>query len=548
MQFDPNLLPFSGLYRVINLVNSFKDGMFTQELDIVRCPGQLLRKGSSNPAGSINTVPSNVPGTQIIKDTAPITANKIGITSDSINFENIINRGLPNIGLPGVPSNFTNSLQAFNSILAEYQPVATWSDFMQFGDPGGTLNLSNLLNISGNNVIGNQVNAATVSALTNTVNNLLKQSASAASSVINQVAISTNGVLNQTSGVVKSINSNISQLGTNPLGGINPLTQGISFSPATFGNILSTPNLSAAAISAAGSIIGNVANISNAAVGLAENISAAIPSNSNISSLPQAVSNLGNNNVSSIVGNITNGLTTLQNTNPSDPTGIATKLGITPSELSGLATSLSSKLTGQLTELASLVPDNSNINTLESKGVVFNDITSFQLPNLPPVQPSVSAPAPLVDPAIDFIADSNGNAVTLLNGLPNLPALTNINNVTNPLGSVTAGLNQKFGASDGILGQLQTAQLQVNNIIGEALGVAYPVGSLSQNSISRVLPSNVGLGSIESNASLIQSLTQASSSVGSTQMKLTANFILGSKQSQSPLSKLIQNSNLRGNI
>lgn len=51
MLFDPNTIPFSGIYMIRRVRNSFKDGMFKQTLDLVRMPGQIQDNSPpSNPA------------------------------------------------------------------------------------------------------------------------------------------------------------------------------------------------------------------------------------------------------------------------------------------------------------------------------------------------------------------------------------------------------------------------------------------------------------------------------------------------------------------
>jgi len=506
---DKNLLPFSGIFMVTTLVNTFKDGVFTQALDLVRINGQILGNQKSDPAGDISTLPSADPGTQVAQDSRPSTVPSSGITPDSINIDSLLNRGLPSQGLPGVPSNFTNA-------------------------------------------IGSLSDALNQSAL-----NQLTQVAGALGSVTGSPLRSVNGLLNQVSGVTGQISAIASQLGanplgSNPLGGTNPLTQGISISPSSLGAALSTPNLSAAAISAAGSSIGNIANISNAAVGLANNVldsiasqvPTAVSSIPGASSLVQSVSGLVNSNVSSLIGGVGNAINSLQNAVPTDISGISSQLGIDPSVLSGLDPQLASNLTSQLASVAALVPPNTNITGLESNGVVFGDLSSDQLPNLPALQPSVPTPDAITDPALDTLASDYGNVSSVVGDAANLPALTDINNISNPLGSVTAGLTGALGSAQSVVDQVSGIQGQVNSVVGSSLGVTNPIGSLSQNSLGSLMPATVGLGSVESAAANVSSIAQ----IGNSNLAASANSILGSQQTISPLTKLIQSSNIQGSI
>ena len=108
LDFGKNPLAFSGVYRIITLSNSFKAGLFTQSLDVVRMPGQIVGKESEILPPDGKTSPT--PGQQVIKDTALPSILRSGIRPSDFNLGNLLNRGLPNVGLPGNFSNFTNSL------------------------------------------------------------------------------------------------------------------------------------------------------------------------------------------------------------------------------------------------------------------------------------------------------------------------------------------------------------------------------------------------------------------------------------------------------
>lgn len=493
VQFDQKLLPFSGIYRITTLKSSFKGGLFTQELDIIRSPGQVIADTNSAilPA-DIKTSQSTAIGSQVTVDTAPATALKAGIRSNDLNLANLVNRGLPNIGLPGVPSNFTN------------------------------------------------------------------------------IAGSAAGILTQISGVTGQGNLLTTQLGVSPLLGLNPLTNGINLSPSALGSLSSVPNLSAAAIASAGSSIGSLANIKNAPISLAGTVSKDLSSQLTtlangqfdqtgsitsdaaslqvINSLEQSVTQLNGTNISGAVGGINSSIASLQNTIPTDPTGISSKLGIDPSVLSGLSSNLSSKITSDLSSISEQVPVNVNLGSLENQGVFFSKMTNADLPKLPAVQPSVSTPGTFIDPALFSTFGANGDVSSLLDGATNLPALTDINNVSNSLGSVTAGLSGGLGSAQLVLDQVQASQGQVNSIVASSLGVTNPIGSLDQNSVGGTMPASVGLGSIESNISANSSIVQAVSNFNISGAVSTVAAKFGSLQTQSPLAKLIQKSNIQGSV
>lgn len=476
LEFDTKLLPFSGLYRITTLKSSFKGGVFTQAIEVLRCPGQIASGEVENPQ-PITTSP--LAGAQAVDDARPLTVIAEGIRESGLSFANIISRGLPNPGLPGVPSNFSNAILSVNDAFNK----------------------------------------------------------------VNQLASDANGILNQVSGVTGQLDQLASQIGTDPLSGLDPLREGINMAASAFGTISSPNNLTAAAVTAAGSSIGNIANISEAAVGLATNVADAISSVPGVTALPQQVAALANSNVAGLVNDIGRTVSTIQNAVPTDLTGIASRLGIDPSTLSGLSSELSSKLVSQLQQVADLVPPNTNVTELDQLGVFFDNITGFQLPNLPAIQPQIPAPGPLIDAALEFAVDANGQITGILNGETALAALTEINGVSNAIGNLSAGLDAGLGSSS-LLDQLSTIQTQVNTVIGDAAGLVNQVGSLSQNTINTVNPASIGLGSVESFANTVDSIVQTTDRLAAS----TVNVQFGSRQTQNPLTTLIQNSNIRGSI
>ena len=483
IDIDPNtgmlkfsdLLSYSGIYQVIELENHFKDGMFTQSLNILRVPGQTVGKATPNLAPALTTSP--YPGLQVTKDSASSLILKAGIRPSDFNLINLLNRGLPSIGLPGNLSNFTNAISGAGA-----------------------------------------------------------------------------SVLSQVSGIVGSANALTNQLGVSPIGGVNALTSGIRLSASGLGSLTAIPNLAASNIAAAGSSIGSLAAIPNAVTGLATNVGNSIASvasaaSSNVSSLVQSASNLASNaatNAASLVGGVTDKITSLQNTIPTDINAVASKLGFDPAVLSGLSTDLASKVADQLSAVAATIPPNTNLTDLVAQGVSFASITGDKIPNLPAIQPKASALVASLDPALSTIAQSNGSVSSLLNGSTNLPNLTDINKVTNSLGASAASLASGFGSAESLAGAVGAAQSFVNQTVGDAVGVANNIGSMAQNTINGIMPASVNLGSIESNLTNIANLTQnPTAAINKLGISVAAQF--GSLQ-QSPLTKLVQNSNITGSV
>lgn len=483
MQFNKNL-SFSGIYRIITLVNTFKDGQFTQSLEIIRVPGQIVnnKKTPEKLAPAYKT--TAFPGLQVTKDTALATVLRAGIRPSDFNLANLLNRGLPSIGLPGNLSNFTNAI------------------------------------------------SGAVGAATGAVSNVLSQVSGAAG----QAAALTN------------------QLGVSPLGGVDALTSGVRLSASGLGGLTSIPNAAAAAVTAAGNQIANIGNIPNAAAGLATNIQnsiSAIPGAvvASANNLTQSVTGLVNNaeaTVGNLVGDVQNKITALQNTIPTDLTAVGAKLGIDPSVFSGLGASLASKLSAELNEVASLVPSNTNLGDLVTQGVSFASITGEKLKNLPAIQPKDVAPAAIPDPSIAAIAEGNGNVGSLLGGTTNLPDLTDINKIVNPMGGASAAITAGLGNAQAITGAVNAAQNYANQVIGDAAGVVNNIGTMAQNAVSGVMPAGINLGSVESNMANIAALTQNPTAiVNKLETSVAAQF--GSLQ-QSPLAKLVKNSNIQGSV
>jgi phage terminase small subunit len=324
----------------------------------MRMEGQIVGKESEILAPDGKTTPT--PGQQVIKDTAISSILRSGIRPSDFNLANLLQRGLPSVGLPGGISNFTNSLSAG--------------------------------------------------------------------------AASAGGLLNQVAGAAGQATQLASQLGVSPIGGVNALTSGLRLSAAGLSSLSSIPNLAAAGVTAAGSAIGNIANIPNAAVKLASNtvnsiasLPSTLASAAQTNPLVQNVTGLATqafSQVSGLVGNAKNAVVGLQNPIPTDFASVGSKLGIDPSALAGLSPELASKMTTELSQVAKEIPPNTDLGGLKEQGISFANINRDKLSNLPALQPKVSAPAPLTDPAsAEAIASKFGSLNPLLGGTANLSPL-----------------------------------------------------------------------------------------------------------------------------
>jgi hypothetical protein len=84
MFFDPKRAPFSGVYRVLKVVSTFKDGDFKQRLNIMRLPGQLLDKPFKDcVAGSI-LKPVPAPTNTVVQDSTRGTSRNERVPNETL--------------------------------------------------------------------------------------------------------------------------------------------------------------------------------------------------------------------------------------------------------------------------------------------------------------------------------------------------------------------------------------------------------------------------------------------------------------------------------
>jgi hypothetical protein len=101
---DEERVPFSGIYRVLTVKSTFKDGKFIQFLTMIRMPGQLLD-------GREQTIlPFEVTQSLVNREDQP-TSSPTGSAGPEYRLpdSNPLSIGYPSPGLPGQLSNFTNA-------------------------------------------------------------------------------------------------------------------------------------------------------------------------------------------------------------------------------------------------------------------------------------------------------------------------------------------------------------------------------------------------------------------------------------------------------
>jgi hypothetical protein len=116
LKFRDGLVPFSGIYRVLKVVSNFKDGVFKQELEIVRVPGNI---GNSLTKADIQNQTVSAPKPEDTGATDTSRAVEVvsssgtsgsGFRPSAGSLLSLLSRGLPSVGLPGSLSNFTAAL------------------------------------------------------------------------------------------------------------------------------------------------------------------------------------------------------------------------------------------------------------------------------------------------------------------------------------------------------------------------------------------------------------------------------------------------------
>lgn len=265
----------------------------------------------------------------------------------------------------------------------------------------------------------------------------------------------------------------------------------------------------------------------------------------NITNQATGVVNKISDTASGLIGSVKDKLADLQNIATGDPAAIAAKLGIDTSALSGLSENLASQLNKELASIADSIPKNINLNAFTEQGLILENLTKEKLANLPAFQPKIPSPEALIDSSIDsVVATTKGTVDSLLAGATNLAPLTNINDITSAAGKLASGAAAGVDLQS-ITDKLSEVQKAAGDVIGSSLGVLNNIGDAAQNAIDGILPATVGLGSIESNLSTINNLTQ--SLPGSLDLSSSVTSLFGSRQ-QSALTSVASTNNIQGSI
>jgi len=178
---------YSGVFRVITLTSSFKDGEFTQSLELVRIPDQIDNSEQTllPPQSAVSSNPDPT------RQNTPIPANKpAAIRASSNDLAISIANGAPITGLPGDQSNFLPG--AANS-LAGQQPV------------GNVLNLSQVApTVNGSGALTNRLSGLPSTGL-NSVLSAVRLANAGLLDLTGTISYPVSGAVNQISSLANSI-------------------------------------------------------------------------------------------------------------------------------------------------------------------------------------------------------------------------------------------------------------------------------------------------------------------------------------------------------
>ena len=482
--FDPELIPFSGLYMVTSAKSVFKDGMFKQTLQIIRVPGESS-KISTNSRSMSATVPSNKftqspnPEDQTIQDStpaSPVINTDTGQTGDratTVTLGNQLQRGLPSPGLPGVLSNFTNASGGLGGS----------NNYLLSQISGATPNLGSNTRIArqlfGGVVPGgiNQGIPLQVSAVANLQQQILNPA-----SLVSQVgntALRQFGITNPNAQLAAVLIGKASQAINQvsvPGSGIGAGST-VNYTPVTPVTTLvdSNQTVTAQDVRSQNSTLPTSAlAIAGLASGLDPRTMATVA----------ALGTIG----AGLVNKIKSNATSVTQGTPTDPIATAQKFGVDPTQLSGLSAPLQSRVLDQMSNIASTVPANTDLSVASSQGINLKSLSPQGIANLPPTAPYAVAPGPAPDTQyINSIAQSGGstavaNAYGVKNvaNIPqNLLSSAELKSALLPSPSLGTAGNLLMAAVAG--SKYLSGNLQLSNLVGSALSKEAGLTTIQNN-------------------------------------------------------------------
>jgi len=402
LQFDPELIPFSGIYRVNRVKTKFKDGVFKQTLEIIRFQGQPFPTENPSNAGvsapsfpTSKMVSASRSNDQISQDSTPAQEEVVntdtslsGGRASTFNLMSQLERGLPSPGLPGELSNFTAATGGLGGTVALTQVS------------GATPNLAGASRLAGQafggSVPGGSLFAGGIPMNAQAAINL-QQRVLSPSGLIQQVSANLLNTFGITGGAAQLANQFITQasrrisqtaiLGSGiGVGATFNYTPGVS-NPNSYHDIISNPT--ATLPSVAYPVTGSATSLDPRSL-------------STVASMP---------NFSGLVGNANTNVISATRGTANDPTGIANQSGLDTSQLSGLSPNLTSKLDSQVANLSQNIPADTNLSQAVAQGITINNMDQDSVKHLPPTNPYVAAPnAPTDDLYLGHLAATGGQS------------------------------------------------------------------------------------------------------------------------------------------
>ena len=428
LKFDPELIPFSGVYMITTVTSKFKEGQFKQTLHIIRTPGQPYPTESpfntgknipSDPSERLGTIsdPKDVlsddstPAREVITTDTGVYGNRAG----TLNLLKQLNRGLASPGLPGELSNFTAATGGLggtvriNQVSGAVTALAgnTRLRNQGFGGiiPGGVTQLAQGIPMSAAGVVNLQQMVLRPAGLVNQVGNTMLSSfgisgpvGQLANQFIQQESrkLNVSPVLGSGIGVGATFNyvpqtlpavTAYDQI-SNPIA-IAPTAIPVSgiasaMDSRSLSQVIGMNNANVTSI--------NVDNIQKNAQALAENNALlsgkSVYDAAAISGLAGKVAGanaLANLNLSSLNGS--NNLPPVSGI--SDLVG---QTGINSNQLSGLSQNIQSKLESGVSNIVNSIPADTNLSQAVAQGITIDSLNSDGLKHLPPTTPYSVAP------------------------------------------------------------------------------------------------------------------------------------------------------------
>lgn len=433
MEFDPNRVPFSGVYMITKATSIFKDAVFKQRLEIIRKPGQILgdhncpevrpenlTKNVQNDLNRSVSVPEEKvePPSQRMTEAEVTEYLERSAPNPDINFSNA-SGGLGGTNVSAASTfglvSQDGRLQSAAGVIGQSLPNDPTSNIKinlnQLSKlDNSALNPSALINAAANVITGNKTlqGAAGVIAgnvIGQTLNSLLKKS---------------------------NLGSGIGE-GASVL--INPVSSVIGDPTANEVKAGAITDPVALAKDLVGTAATSVKNISQAAL--------------------NQVERLGSDAAASLVGGI--GAKVSQSLGSvADPKSIAAKVGLDASRLSGLSNNLQSKLPNQISSVVDKLPTDVNLSQALDQGLALDVIPPSKFKNLPPLTPFRTAPPPDIDPGVVAAAVA-------------LPAMAKVSNFVD-MNAAKDKINSARAQLSSLSGTKQILDQNVSGSVGAAFG------------------------------------------------------------------------------